>query len=106
MFLYESILTFLAVDESDFGNSIELGIAFFCSGVTRLHAALLQLLVNGYSMINKPQFIAIIKVSVDLRLIRGSLLIVSFSFLIQAHLEERKEGFNLSILNGSSGSND
>lgn len=51
------------MDEGDFGNSLELGIDFFCSGATELHVSLLQLLVNGYSMINKPQFIAIIKVS-------------------------------------------
>lgn len=54
---------FLAVDECDFGNSIELGTALFCSGSRRLHAIALQLLVTGYSMFNRPQFIAIVKVS-------------------------------------------
>lgn len=55
--------TILAVDECDFGNSIELGIDLFCYGAPQLHATLLRLLVNGYTMIDRPQFIAIIKVS-------------------------------------------
>lgn len=53
---------FAAVDECDFGNSIELGIDLFCYGAKRLHTVLLQLLVNGYTMVGRPQFIAIIKV--------------------------------------------
>lgn len=64
LILYQIYMEFvLAVDEGDFGNSIELGIDLFCSGSKELHNVLLQLLVNGYSMVNKPQFIAIIKVS-------------------------------------------
>lgn len=53
----------IAVDECDFGNSIELGIDLFCHGAPALHSTLLRLLVNGYTMINRPQFIAIVKVS-------------------------------------------
>lgn len=70
------ILINLACDESDFGNSIELGIDLFSFGAPELHDISLQLLVNGYSMVNKPQFIAIIK----------------------AHLEKRSKGHTLSIL--------
>ncbi|KAG4072512.1 hypothetical protein HA402_004601 [Bradysia odoriphaga] len=66
----------IAVDESDFGNSIELGIDLFCYGAPQLHSTLLRLLVNGYTMIDRPQFIAIIK----------------------AHLENRDRGTYLSIL--------
>lgn len=67
---------FAAVDESDFGTSIELGIDFFCFGAPELHSTVIQLLVNGYSMVNKPQFIAILK----------------------AHLEKRTKGISPSIL--------
>lgn len=65
------------MDECDFGNSIELGIDLFCFGAPELHNVLLQLLVNGYTMVNKPQFIAIFK----------------------AHLERRTKGITPSILN-------
>ncbi|KAJ6648596.1 Histone PARylation factor 1-like [Pseudolycoriella hygida] len=66
----------IAVDECDFGNSIELGIDLFCYGAPELHSTLLRLLVNGYNMIDRPQFTAIIK----------------------AHLESRERGTYLSIL--------
>lgn len=52
----------IAVDECDFGNSIELGINLFCSGSPRLHAIAMQLLATGYSMVHRPQLIAILKV--------------------------------------------
>lgn len=68
---------YLACDESDFGSVIELGMDLFCFGAPELHTSALQLLVIGYKMVNKPQFIAIIK----------------------AHLEKRTNGFTgLSIL--------
>lgn len=70
-------IMFAAIDESDFGTSIELGIDFFCFGAPQLHKAAIQLLANGYALVNKPQFIAILK----------------------AHLEKRTKGISPSILN-------
>lgn len=55
----------IAVDECDFGNSIELGLDLFCSGATRLHAIAMQLLATGYSMVHRPQLIAIVKVYIE-----------------------------------------
>ncbi|XP_031630182.1 histone PARylation factor 1-like [Contarinia nasturtii] len=73
----------IACDESDFGSTIELGIDLFCFGLPQLHSDALQLLVTGYKMVNKPQFIAIIK----------------------AHLEKRiKDCSNLSILKSAQSS--
>lgn len=72
----------IACDESDFGNTIELGTDLFCSGLPQLHSDALQLLATGYKMVNKPQYIAIIK----------------------AHLEKRiKDSSNLSILKSAQG---
>lgn len=51
----------IAVDEGDFGASLELGIDLFCHGKTNLHPIVLQLLINGYMMVKRPQYIAIIK---------------------------------------------
>lgn len=56
----------IAVDECDFGNSIELGIDLFCSGSPRLHAIVMQLLATGYSMVQRPQLIAILKVHFEI----------------------------------------
>lgn len=64
MFSINALSLIIAVDECDFGNSIELGINFFCHGSKHLHAVLLRLLVNGYSMVKKPQFVAIMKVRI------------------------------------------
>lgn len=61
----------LACDESDFGSAIELGMDLFCCGAPELHAEALQLLVNGYKLIHKPQFIAIVKAHLEKRT-RGS----------------------------------
>lgn len=69
-------IVFLAVDECDFGNSIELGIDLFCYGAPELHSTLLRLLVNGYTMIDRPQFIAIIKVSIFL------ICFIQFEFIV------------------------
>lgn len=66
-----------ACDEGDFGTAVELGTDLFCFGEPVLHSDALQLLVTGYKLVNKPQFIAIIK----------------------AHLEKRTKGYTgLSIL--------
>ncbi|XP_013119597.2 histone PARylation factor 1-like [Stomoxys calcitrans] len=65
----------IAVDECDFGTALELGIDLFCSGYTQLHKLLSTLLVQAYSLLHRPQFIAILK----------------------AHLEQRSKGLNLSI---------
>lgn len=60
-------LYFLACDEGDFGNAIELGTDLFCFGAPELHSTALRLLATGYSMINKPQFIAILKAHIEKR---------------------------------------
>lgn len=65
----------IAVDECDFGTAIELGIDLFCSGHKEVHGAVNALLVTGYSMVDRPQFIAIMK----------------------THLERRRKGSDLSI---------
>lgn len=66
----------IAVDESDFGTAIELGVNFFCHGSHRLHGLAMQLLVTGYTMVRRPQLLAIVK----------------------AHLSKRQHGKNMSIL--------
>lgn len=53
----------LAVDESDFGTPIELGLDLFCNGNPELHGMAKQLLIMGYSLVQRPHFIAILKVS-------------------------------------------
>ncbi|XP_017082323.1 histone PARylation factor 1-like [Drosophila eugracilis] len=65
----------IAVDESDFGTALELGIDLFCSGHKELHLLTSSLLVPAYSMLSRPQFIAIAK----------------------AHMEQRSRDINLSI---------
>lgn len=53
----------IANDEGDFGTSIELGLDLFCHGSPKLHDLARPLLVTGYSLVQRPQFIAISKVS-------------------------------------------
>lgn len=53
----------IANDEGDFGTSIELGLDLFCHGSPKLHDLARPLLVTGYSLVHRPQFIAISKVS-------------------------------------------
>ncbi|XP_039490616.1 histone PARylation factor 1-like [Drosophila santomea] len=65
----------IAVDEMDFGSALELGIDMFCSGHKELHMLASSLLVPAYSMLSRPQFIAIAK----------------------AHMEQRSREVNLSI---------
>jgi len=65
----------IAVDECDFGTALELGIDLFCSGRLELHMLVQSLLVPAYTLLNRPQFIAISK----------------------AHLEKRSKELNLSI---------
>lgn len=65
----------IAVDECDFGTALELGIDLFCSGHPQLHMLVSSLLVQAYSLLHRPQFIAIAK----------------------AHLESRSKSLELSI---------
>ncbi|XP_014103467.2 histone PARylation factor 1-like [Bactrocera oleae] len=65
----------IAMDECDFGTSLELGIDLFCSGRKELHSLVQSLLVPAYSLLSRPQFIAISK----------------------AHMEQRSKSLKLSI---------
>lgn len=66
----------IAVDESDFGTAIELGVELFGHGSVRLHSVAMQMLATGYAMVRRPQLIAIVK----------------------AHLAQRRRGTDVSIL--------
>lgn len=57
------LLIIAAVDESDFGTPIELGLDLFCNGSPELHDLAKQLLIMGYSLVQRPHFIAVLKVS-------------------------------------------
>ncbi|XP_011179166.2 histone PARylation factor 1-like isoform X2 [Zeugodacus cucurbitae] len=65
----------IAMDECDFGTALELGIDLFCSGRKELHSLVQSLLVPAYSLLSRPQFIAISK----------------------AHMEQRSKSLKLSI---------
>ncbi|EDV93657.1 GH18157 [Drosophila grimshawi] len=65
----------IAVDECDFGTALELGLDLFSSGHKELHMVISSLLVPAYSLLSRPQFIAIAK----------------------AHMERRSKELNLSI---------
>ncbi|KAH8312375.1 hypothetical protein KR044_010456 [Drosophila immigrans] len=65
----------IAVDECDFGTALELGLDLFSSGHKELHMLISSLLVPAYSLLSRPQFIAIAK----------------------AHMEQRRKQNNLSI---------
>ncbi|XP_017465763.1 PREDICTED: UPF0609 protein CG1218 [Rhagoletis zephyria] len=76
----------IAMDECDFGTALELGIDLFCSGRQELNSLVQSLLVPAYSLLSRPQFIAISK----------------------AHMEQRRKSHKLSIFeldNTSKGSN-
>ncbi|XP_030373711.1 histone PARylation factor 1-like [Scaptodrosophila lebanonensis] len=57
----------IAVDECDFGTALELGIDLFCSGYKELHMLASSLIVPAYSLLSRPQFIAIAKAHMDRR---------------------------------------
>ncbi|XP_020811365.1 histone PARylation factor 1-like [Drosophila serrata] len=57
----------IAVDESDFGSALELGTDLFSSGHKELHMLASSLLVPAYSMLSRPQFIAIAKAHMEQR---------------------------------------
>ncbi|KAL5280413.1 C4orf27 family protein [Megaselia abdita] len=57
----------IAADECDFGTGLELGIDLFCSGHKNLHDIVRSLLIPAYSLLKRPQFIAISKAHMDLR---------------------------------------
>lgn len=65
----------IAMDECDFGTALELGLDLFSSGHKELHMLISSLLVPAYSLLSRPQFIAIAK----------------------AHLDQRSKEINLSI---------
>ncbi|XP_062562294.1 histone PARylation factor 1-like [Armigeres subalbatus] len=67
---------FIAVDECDFGTALELAIDLFCHGTKNLHDVMKPLFVTAYSMLQRPQYIAIIK----------------------SHLEDRRQGTDLDLL--------
>uniref|UniRef100_A0A1B0DBZ8 PBZ-type domain-containing protein n=1 Tax=Phlebotomus papatasi TaxID=29031 RepID=A0A1B0DBZ8_PHLPP len=66
----------IAVDEGDYGTSIELAMDFYCHGSPELHNFIRHLSVVGYTEARQPQFLAILK----------------------AQLDNRRKGFDLSIL--------
>uniref|UniRef100_A0AAG5D0P7 PBZ-type domain-containing protein n=1 Tax=Anopheles atroparvus TaxID=41427 RepID=A0AAG5D0P7_ANOAO len=66
----------LAVDECDFGTALELALDLFCYGEKNLHEVMKPLFFTGYSMLKRPQYIAIIK----------------------SHLDKRCEGVDLDLL--------
>ncbi|XP_058066833.1 histone PARylation factor 1-like [Anopheles bellator] len=66
----------IAVDECDFGTALELALDLFCHGTTNLHEVMKPLFFTGYSMLKRPQYIAIIK----------------------SHLDNRRQGLNLDLL--------
>lgn len=57
----------IAMDECDFGTALELGIDLFCSGRKELHSLVQSLLVPAYSLLSRPQFIAISKAHMEQR---------------------------------------
>ncbi|CAH0628655.1 unnamed protein product [Chrysodeixis includens] len=66
----------IAVDESDFGTGVEVGIALFCSGLKELEPSALSSLTAAYSVLNRGAFAEIFK----------------------AHLKYRRKGPDMSIL--------
>ncbi|XP_058463693.1 histone PARylation factor 1-like isoform X2 [Malaya genurostris] len=67
---------FIAVDECDFGTALELAVDLFCHGTISLHDVMKPLFVTAYSMLKRPQYIAIMK----------------------SHLENRRKEINLDLL--------
>ncbi|XP_055535013.1 histone PARylation factor 1-like [Wyeomyia smithii] len=67
---------FIAVDECDFGTALELAVDLFCSGAPCLHDVMKPLFVTAYSMLKRPQYIAIMK----------------------SHLDNRRKGIELDLL--------
>ncbi|XP_063708059.1 histone PARylation factor 1-like [Culicoides brevitarsis] len=67
---------YIAVDESDFATSLELGIDLFCFGLEILQEVAKPLLIAGYTMLQRPQYIAIAK----------------------THLQNRRKGYDLDLL--------
>lgn len=58
---------YIAVDESDFGTALELGIDLFCSGIEVLHDLAEKMLATGYMQVNRPKSIAIVKAHLNNR---------------------------------------
>lgn len=53
----------IAVDEGDYGTSLELGIDLFCFGTNRFNSMIIQQLTSAYSLLGRESFLTIIKVS-------------------------------------------
>lgn len=74
----QPVITFanIANDECDFGTSLELGLDLFCFGSPLLHRSAKQLMTTAYSLLGRHEF----------------------GKIIEAHLEDRRRGVNLSVL--------
>nr|XP_021187802.2 histone PARylation factor 1 [Helicoverpa armigera] len=66
----------IALDESDFGTGLEVGIALFCSGLKELEPSALSSFTSAYFVLNRKPF----------------------GDIIQAHLKYRRKGPNVSML--------
>uniref|UniRef100_A0A0A9XJM3 UPF0609 protein C4orf27 n=1 Tax=Lygus hesperus TaxID=30085 RepID=A0A0A9XJM3_LYGHE len=69
--------TNIANDECDFGGSLEFGMAMFCSGLTKLHTPILQVLPTAYELLNRPQFAEIIRAHIPNRVKGGNVNTIS-----------------------------
>lgn len=72
VFTYASI----AIDECDFGTGIKLGWDILSHGVAGLDSIILKFLSNSYNLLNRQEF----------------------SQILEAHLNNRKKGCDLSVL--------
>lgn len=80
----------IAVDECDFGTALELALDLFCHGTTNLHEVMKPLFFTGYSMVQRPQYIAIIKVRIS-EFSSGKFLNISSSFCSRTSITGVKE---------------
>lgn len=69
-------LTTIAADECDFGTCLELGHDLFSSGSKHVQSIAIRMLSTAYTLLNRPEFLEIIK----------------------AHYKNRKEDCNLGIV--------
>lgn len=66
----------IAIDECDFGTGLELGLNILAHGVKTLNNTILRFLLGSYKLLKKE----------------------SFAKIAEAHLKNRKEDVNLSII--------
>lgn len=69
-------LATIAADECDFGTCLELAHDLFSSGSPHAHNVLLNMFSMAYSLLDRPEFLSIVK----------------------SHLKDRKQGNNLSVI--------